>query len=104
MNYNNNNNNNNNVGHSSDGPGGIGSVEGASGGGGNMAFRNLSHSALKSRACCPWKFRIGVLLTRLGLVSLYAVKTSFPLALSRNVLQSACLACQIAWKYVFLDT
>ena len=68
-----------------------------------MAFRKVSHLALKFGACCPWKFRIGVLSTRLGLVYLYAVKTSFPLAVAKNVLQSACLACRIAWKYAFLD-
>ena len=82
----------------------MGSGDGASGGGGNMAFRNVSHLALKSAACCPWNFKIGVLTTRLGLVYLYAVKMSFPLAIARNVLQSTSLACQIAGKYVYLDT
>ena len=48
------------------GPGEIGSGGVASGGGGNMAFWNVSHLALKSAVCCPWKFRIGVLSTRLG--------------------------------------
>ena len=91
------------VGHCSLGSGGIGSGGGASGGGGNMAFRNISQLALKSVACCPSKFRIGVLSTRLGLVYLYALKTSFPLAVARKVLQSACLSCRIAWKYTFLD-
>ena len=70
---------------------------------GNMASRNISHLASKSVACCPWKFRIRVLSTPLGLVYLYAVKMSFFLAVARNVFQSGCLACPIAWKYAFLD-
>ena len=91
------------VGHWSVGPGGIGGAGGASGGGGNMARRNVLHLVWKSIACCPWKLRIGVLSTRLGLVYLKAVKTSFPLADERNVCQSVFLACRIAWKYEFLD-
>ena len=91
------------VGQSSVGPGEIGGAGGASGGWGNIGFRKVLHLDRKSTACCPWKFRIGVLSTRRGLVYLYAVKTSFPLADNSNVLQSACLACRIAWKYAFLD-
>ena len=92
------------VGHWSVGPRGIWSGGGASGGGLDMAFRKVSHFALKSAACCRWKFRICVLSTRQGLMYLYTLKTSFPLAIVRNVLQSACLACRIARKYTFLDT
>ena len=92
-----------NVGHWSVGPGGIGSGGGASDGEGNMAFWNVSHLVLKSGAYCPWKFKIGVLSTRLGLVYLYAVKTFFALAVARNILLSARLASRIAWKYTFLD-
>ena len=43
---------------------------GASGGVGNMAEWKVSHLVWKSIACCPWKLRIGVRPTRLGLVYL----------------------------------
>ena len=58
------------AGHWRVGPGGIGGAGGASRGVGNMAVRKVSHLAWKSIACCPWKLRIGVLSTRLGLVYL----------------------------------
>ena len=58
------------VGQSSIGPGVIGAARGASGGWGNMAYRKVLHLDWKSIACCPWKLRIGVLSTRLGLVYL----------------------------------
>ena len=91
------------VGQSSIGPEEIRGAGGTSCGCGNIAFRKVLHLDSKSTACCPWKLRIGVLSTQRGLVYFYAVKTSFPLANDRNVLQSACLACRIAYKYVFLD-
>ena len=58
------------TGHWKVGPGGMGGAGGASGGVGNMAVQKVSHLVWKSIACCPWKLRIGVLSTRLGLVYL----------------------------------
>ena len=58
------------VGQSSVGPGDIGGGGGASCGWGNIAVRMVLHLDSKSTACCPWKLRIGVLSTRLGLVYL----------------------------------
>ena len=58
------------AGHWRVGPGGMGGAGGASGGVGNMAVLKVSHLVWKSIACCPWKLRIGVLSTRLGLVYL----------------------------------
>ena len=58
------------AGHWSVGPGGMGGAGGSSGGVGNMAVRKVSHLVWKSIACCPWRLRIGVLSTRLGLVYL----------------------------------
>ena len=58
------------AGHWRVGPGGMGGAGGASGGIGNMAVWKVSHLVWKSIACCPWKLRIGVLATRLGLVYL----------------------------------
>ena len=74
------------VGQSSVGPVEIGGAGGASGGRGNTAFRKVLHLDWKSTACCPWKSRIGVFSTRRGLVYLYVVKGSFPLANDRKVL------------------
>ena len=58
------------VGHWRVGPGGMGGAGGASGGVGNRAVRKVSHLVWKSITCCPWKLRIGVRSTRLGLVYL----------------------------------
>ena len=58
------------LGQSSIGPGGMRGAGGASGGWGNMACRKVLHLDWKSIACCPWKLRIGILSTRLGLVYL----------------------------------
>ena len=58
------------VGQSSIGPGVIGAAGGAFGGWGNMACRKVLHLDWKSIACCPWKLRIGILSTLLGLVYL----------------------------------
>ena len=52
------------------GPGGMGGAGGAAGGVGNMAVWKVSHLVWKSIVCCPWKLRIGVRSTRLGLVYL----------------------------------
>ena len=58
------------AGHWRVGPGGMGGAGAASGGVRNMAVRKVSHLVWKSIACCPRKWRIGVISTRLGLVSL----------------------------------
>ena len=58
------------VGQSSIGPGVIGEAGVISGGWGNMACRKALHWYCKSVACCPWKLRIGILSTLLGLVYL----------------------------------
>ena len=58
------------AGHWRVGPGGMGGAEDASGGVGKMVVRKVSYLVSKSIACCPWKLRIGVLSTHLGLVYL----------------------------------
>ena len=58
------------LGQPSIGPGGMGGAGGASGGWGNMACWKVLHLDWKSVACYPWKLRIGILSTRLGLVYL----------------------------------
>ena len=58
------------VGKSSFGPGEIGGAGCASGGWENITFRKVLHLDWKSTACCPWKLRISVLSTHLGLVYL----------------------------------
>ena len=58
------------VGQSSVGPGATVGGGGASGGCGNISFQKVLHLDWKSTACSPWKLRIGVLSTRLGLVYL----------------------------------